>query len=571
MSANFPARADTDAGAVSHAEEEWHAIDWRAAHENVRRLQARIVKATKDGKWGKVKALQRLLTRSYSGKVLAVRRVTENQGSRTPGVDGVTWDTPAKKMAAVRDLQQRGYKPRPLRRIYIAKSNGRLRPLGIPTVKDRAMQALYLLALDPIAETTADPDSYGFRPQRSCADAVAQCFTTLAQKTAAQWVLEGDIKACFDQISHDWLLAHVPMDKTILRKWLKAGYMEKYILHPTEDGTPQGGICSPVLANLALDGLERRLREAFPPTSRRGRRAKVHFSRYADDFVVTGSSKELLENEVKPLIEAFMRERGLQLSAEKTVVTHIEEGFDFLGQTVRKYRGKMLIKPSTKNVKAFLGKIRTVIKDNATATAGNLILQLNPLIRGWANYHCHVVSKRTFSKIDHAIYQCLWRWARRRHRNKSRRWVKAKYFGTSGGNNWVFFGEVNRKQGETQRVWLTLAERTPIRRHVKIQGEANPYDPNWEVYFEERLGVKMMHNLRNRRTLRYLWMEQQGLCPVCNQKITKLTGWHNHHIVWRAFGGSDRTENRVLLHPNCHRQVHSQGLTVAKPRLEKGV
>lgn len=244
-------------GAPFHAVTDWHAIDWKSANHNVRRLQARIVKATQEKRWGKVKALQRLLTHSFSGKALAVRRVTENQGKHTPGVDKVTWNTPHKKINAVYSLRQRDYHPQPLRRIYIPKKNGKRRPLGIPCMKDRAMQALYLLALDPVAETTADPNSYGFRPQRSTADAIEQCFIALGNRASAQWVLEGDIKGCFDAISHTWLLTHIPTEKTILRKWLQAGYMDKHVLHPTAEGTPQGGIISPVLANMTLDGLER--------------------------------------------------------------------------------------------------------------------------------------------------------------------------------------------------------------------------------------------------------------------------------------------------------------------------
>ena len=239
-------------GAASHdLVEGWHDIDWKAVDHNVRRLQARIVKATQAGKWGKAKALQHLLTHSFSGKALAVRRVTENDGSETAGVDQVIWETPKQKAQAVATLKQRGYRPQPLRRIYIPKRNGKKRPLGIPCMKCRAMQALYLLALDPVAETTADHGSYGFRKERSTADAIAHCFTIFARHTSAQWVLEGDIKGCFDAISHPWLLTHIPMEKAMLEKWLKAGYMEKNILYPTEAGTPQGGICSPVLANMA--------------------------------------------------------------------------------------------------------------------------------------------------------------------------------------------------------------------------------------------------------------------------------------------------------------------------------
>src|SRR6266851_5979869 len=312
------------AGASFHGVTDWHDIDWKSVSHTVRRLQARIVKATKEKRWGKVRALQRLLTHSFSGKALAVRRVTENQGKNTPGVDKVTWNTPQKKLNAVYSLRQRNYHPQPLRRVYIPKKNGQKRPLGIPVMKCRAMQALYLLALDPIAETTADPNSYGFRPGRSTADAIEQCFCMLAKQKSPQWILEGDIKGCFDAISHEGLLTHIPMEKAMLKKWLKAGYIDRHVLYPTKEGTPQGGTISPVLANMTLDGLEKAIHEVIPPTTRRSREAKVHLIRYADDFLISGSSKELLEQEMKPLVEAFLRERGLQLSPEKTLITHIE-------------------------------------------------------------------------------------------------------------------------------------------------------------------------------------------------------------------------------------------------------
>jgi RNA-directed DNA polymerase len=548
-------------GAASR-EVDWHAIEWQKVDRNVRRLQARIVKATQEGRWGKVKSLQRLLTHSFSGKALAVRRVTENQGKRTPGVDNETWETPTKKAEAVKSLRQRGYKPQPLRRVYIPKKNGKKRPLGIPTMRDRAMQALYLLALEPIAENTGDPNSYGFRRERSTADAIQQCYIALARKTNGQWILEADIQSCFDQISHEWLLQNIPMDKKILYKWLKSGYLEQQRYHPTEAGTPQGGIISPVLANMTLDGLEKRLRNKFTVVSG----AKVNLIRYADDFVITGRTKEILEKEVKPLVEDFLKERGLELSQEKTQITHIENGFDFLGQNVRKYDGKLLIKPSRKNVKAFLEKVRTIIKDNKTTKAGVLIGLLNPVIRGWAQYHQHIASKRTFARVDHEILHSLPRWAKRRHPNKPMQWIKKKYFKTIDGNHWVFFGEDNEKE-----MILLRASRFPVQRYVKVRAEANPFDPAWELYFEKRLGIKMVDNLKGKHQLLQLWKEQQGICPVCKQKITKLTGWHSHHIVWRSLGGSNSQENLVILHPNCHAQVHSLGITVEKPRPPRGV
>jgi RNA-directed DNA polymerase len=557
-------------GAPFHGVTDWHAIDWQSAEYNVRRLQVRIVKATQEKRWGKVKALQRLLTHSFSGKALAVRRVTENQGKNTPGVDKITWNTPHKKINAVYSLRQRDYHPQPLRRIYIPKKNGKKRALGIPCVKDRAMQALYLLALDPVAETTADPNSYGFRPGRSTADAIEQCFTILGNLQTAQWILEGDIKSCFDGISHEWLLAHIPMEKAMLRKGLKSGYMEKNILYPTEEGTPQGGIISPVLANMTLDGLERRLRERFPKTTVKGIAAKVNFVRYADDFIVTAASPELLEQGVKVLVEAFLSERGLELSSEKTRITHIEEGFDFLGQNVRKYKTgkqhKLLIKPAQKNVHAHLEKIREIIKKNQTFSAGRLILMLNPIIVGWAQYHQHVVSADVFGDVDDAIYRRLRQWMRRRHPKKSNKWITRKYFKTCGGNNWVFYGKIG-----DQEVYLAETANVPIKRHAKVKAQANPYDLTWETYYEKRLDAHMADTLKGKRWLIHLWKEQNGRCPMCQQKITKITGWHSHHIEWRSKGGPDTAENRVLLHPNCHQQLHSQGLHVEKPRPTKGV
>jgi RNA-directed DNA polymerase len=407
------------------------------------------------------------------------------------------------------------------------------------------MQALYLLALDPMAETLGDSNSYGFRSTRSPADAIEQCFTDLCQRNSAQWILEGDIKSCCDNISHGWLLAHIPMDTTILRKWLKAGFIDKHVLYTTEEGTPQGGMCSPVIANMALDGLERKLREHFPTSHRGSSQEKVNFVRFADDFSITGKAKEVLEQTVKPLVKQFMEERGLELSAEKTLITHIEDGFAFLGQHVRKYQGKLLIKPAQKNVKAFLENIRKLVKDDKQAVAGHLIAQLNPKSRGWANDHHHIVSKETFTKVDHAIFTMVWQWAKRRHPKQSHTWIRKKYFHSIGGANWVFSGEVLGRDGAVHRIRLLKMRSISIERHAKIQSEANPYDPAWERYFEKRLDVKTVHNLRGRRKLLALWKQQQGLCPRCSGKITVLTRWHSHHIVWRSLGGGNELENQV--------------------------
>jgi len=488
--------AEQSACASSGNDTLWNQTDWHECERKVRRLQARIVKATREGRWNKVRTLQRLLTRSFSGRALAVKRVTENQGKNTPGVDGKTWSTPATRYQAIGTLRRRGYQPQPLRRVYIPKANGKLRPLGIPTMKDRAMQALHLLALAPVAETTGDPNSYGFRPERGTADAIGQCFLALSKADSAPWVLEGDIRGCFDNISHEWMLRHIPTDKEVLRKWLKAGYVENRTLFPTEAGTPQGGIISPTLANLTLDGLERMLKESFPAKKLNGRKhtPKVNLVRYADDFIITGSTKELLENEVKPLVEQFLRDRGLQLSPEKTCVTHIEQGFDFLGQNVRKYGGKLLTKPSKKNLHTFLEKVRTVIRRNLPAKQDNLIWVLNPIIRGWANYHRHIVATQAFRKTEMVIWHCLWRWAKRRHPDRSVDWIAKRYWHRLGRTRRTFAADTGTRRPDGKPVLARLVDptETKIRRHVKVRAAANPFDPAWREYFEDRAFFKRM-------------------------------------------------------------------------------
>ena len=465
---------------ASSTSSSWEAVDWRTIKNDVLRLQMRIAKATREGRWGKVKALQWLLTHSSSAKLLAVRRVVRNSGRRTAGVDGVLWRTSGEKLMAARSLQRRGYCPQPLRRIYISKRNGKLRPLGIPTMADRAQQALYLLALEPVAETLADLNAYGFRPKRSTADAIQQCFTVLARRHSARWVLEGDIKSCFDRISHRWLNEHIPMDKTILRKWLAAGYMEEGVVYPTEAGTPQGGIASPVLANMALDGLEEVARRAAP------RNQKVNVVKYADDFIISGASQEVLETQVKPAVVAFLKERGLELSEEKTRITQIDAGFDFLGFNVRKYGGKLLIKPSKSAVKRFLDDIRDLIKTNKAAKTVNLLRQLNRKIRGWANYYRHVVAKKTFVYVDRSVFRALMTWIDRRHPNKSASWKRQRYFRSEGLRNWVFFTKVRDGLGGTTCLDLFQAGSVSITRHIKIQAEATPYDSAFADYFTRR-------------------------------------------------------------------------------------
>ncbi len=465
----------------------WNAINWKKAEAYVRRLQMRIAKAFREEKYGKAKALQWILTHSFYGKVLAVRRVVQNKGAKTPGVDNVVWENATQKMQAALSLKRRGYKTKPLKRIYIPKKQkGKLRPLSIPPMKCRAMQALYLLALEPISEIIADKNAYGFRPLRSTADAIGQCFNALAKKKSAQYILEGDICACFDNLSHTWLLKNAPMDKEMLRKWLAAGYIDKGRLHPTTSGTPQGATIAPTLLTVTLSGLEDALKAATKRTD------KVHAVIYADDFIITGVNKEVLETVVKPVVEGFLQKRGLSLSQEKTKITHVSEGFDFLGMNVRKYRGKLIIKPAKSSVKRFTADIRKIIKLNAANSTESLIHQLNPKIRGWSNYYRHVCSKKTFSYVDHHIFQALWSWATRRHPNKGVRWVRNKYFRTDKLRQWVFSTSTTifDREGNPLHLDLVLAGKTSINRHIKIKAEATPYDPAYREYFDKRKSSK---------------------------------------------------------------------------------
>jgi RNA-directed DNA polymerase len=470
---------DLLAGASSNKVSDWQAVDWPKVQRDVRRLQLRIAKAIRAGKHGKAKALSWLLTHSRSAKLLAVKRVTENKGAKTPGVDNKVWRTDRQKYAATQNLKRRGYRPQPLRRIYIPKKNGKLRPLSIPTLHDRAMQALHALALKPVAETVGDRNSYGFREGRSCADAIGQCFCALAKSYAPVWVLEGDIKSCFDRISHTWLLKSIAMDKRILRQWLAAGYWEKGQRFPTNEGTPQGGIISPVLANLTLDGMEEAIRSRI-----KKRRDQVNFIRYADDFVVTARHRETLEQIVKPTVVDFLAQRGLELSEQKTTITHIETGFNFLGQNVRKYNNKLVIRPAKEGLKALVQKSRDCIKGCVGQTAQTLIAKLNPIIRGWANYHRYVCSHKAFWTADRVIHYQLLRWARRTHPNKSYGWLKQKYFSYAG--RFGFYARKWMHNGESKVVRLYGLSRTVIQRHIKVRGEANPYDPIYTEYFERR-------------------------------------------------------------------------------------
>ncbi len=466
-------------GATSSLGKYWKSMNWNKVHAGIKRLQMRIAKAVREGKDNKVKSLQWLLSHSFSAKLLAVKRVTSNKGARSAGIDGILWDTPARKMRGALSLKRKGYKALPLRRIEIPKRNGKIRPLGIPTIRDRVMQALYLLTLEPIAETEADHNSYGFRMYRACRDAIGQCFCALAKSYSPKWILEADITACFDGINHDWILNNIPLDKKILLQWLKCGYIQNKKLFATQAGTPQGGIISPTLANLTLDGLESTVKKACPS------RRKVNFVRYADDFIVTADTKELIEEKIIPAINEFLKPRGLSLSAEKTKIVHIDQGFDFLGQHLQKYRNKLIITPAQRNVKDFLGKVKDKIKNSRGWKAGDMIIALKPIIKGWSEYHKCIQASKAFSRADNVIFNSLWRWARKRHSGKNCGWIKKQYF-NHPKYKWVFSCWSKAKTGEKKLMELPRVSYTKLVRYIKIKGEANPFNPEYAGYFYMR-------------------------------------------------------------------------------------
>lgn len=526
-------------------EHQWKSIDWKKAEAEVSRLQARIAKATQEKKWNTVKRLQYLLSHSYYAKALAVRKVTTNKGKHTPGIDKELWNTPAVKMRNVLILTDKGYKAKPLRRVFIEKpGKKKKRPLGIPCMYDRAMQALYALALDPVSETTADEKSFGFRRGRSAQDACEYIFTALSRRTSPEWVLEGDIKGCFDHISHDWLIDHIPMDKSVLKQFLKAGFVFQNELFPTDEGTPQGGVISPILANMALDGMQKVLSDRFH-TNRLGKidlrfknAHKVNLVRYADDFIVTAATKEIAE-EAKEIIRGFLCTRGLELSEEKTLITHVDDGFDMLGWTFRRFKEKLIVKPSKKSVKALNASLHNTVLERGKAwRQEDLIRVLNRQLRGWANYHQSVCAKDAFSRTDHILYEMLWRWAKRRHPKKNRKWITANYWYSKGLRNWVF---------STKNAELIRLGEVPIIRHTKVRMSANPYlDSEYFIHRKFQNGMKRLSG-----RFKKIWRNQNGCCYHCGQPMEISDEREIFYKIPKSMGGKDDVPNMAYVHKYC--------------------
>jgi RNA-directed DNA polymerase len=420
--------------------------------------------------------------------------------------------------------------------------------LSIPTLEERARQALYLQTLQPIAETRADHNSYGFRPKRRCADAIDQCFKVLRQKTSATWILEGDIEGFFDHIAFSWIEEHIPMNKEILAKWLHSGFRDHGTLYPTTAGVPQGGIISPTISNLVLDGLE----QVVCGSSHFRRRHHLHYVRWADDFIVTANSRQVLEEVILPRIEAFLTDRGVRLSTEKTVITPLAQGFDFLGQTLRKHErpnsklAKLRITPSRASLQALTDKVRTLCKQARGSTPEQLIDTLTPVLRGWANYHRPSIGGETFAKLDNFVWQRVYRWAKRRHSDKTGRWITDRYFRHRKGEPWRLTDPATGKQ------LLRVQEAVNPQRHLKVKGEANPFDPAWEAYFQRRdreLALRASSAFRAT-----ILRQQHGLCPGCRQVIQVEEEVELHHRDGNH--QNNQRGNLVLLHPTCHRQDH---------------
>lgn len=546
---------------VTQRPTEWLSVNWRKAYRVVKNLRQRIFKATRCQDWSRVRNLQRLLLKSYSNVLLAVRRVTQlNAGKATPGIDKLLVKTGPAKAALVDALKQSiPWQPLPARRVYIPKRNGKRRPLGIPSIIDRCLQAMVKTALEPCWEAQFEPSSYGFRPGRSAHDAIACIYVTANPTNQKKWVVDADIAGCFDAIDHDYLLSQIGNfpARGLIAQWLKAGYLEAGIFHPTTAGTPQGGIVSPLLANIALHGMEAALgihRYAYGAVKKGTSRRVI---RYADDFVVFCESREAAEQTQLDL-QRFLGIRGLRLSEEKTQIVHLSEGFDFLGFNIRHYRSritrtgwKLLIKPAKQSVSAFREKLKQTLKRLHGSNARCLIKVLNPIIRGWANYYRGVVSSELFHKLECDIFWKLRRWISKTHPTKSFSWRNRRYWAEHPaypGSLWSFVDK------DTGMVLYRIGY-TRIQRHVLIQGDASPDNPDFKDYFEQRNQTSTQVEDYPKAAQRVI-RKQQAKCPNCGQSLFNGEDIHMHHKTPRCQGGTNHSSNLVAVHLVCHSQLH---------------
>lgn len=534
-------------------ETQWTGINWSKVEKTIDKLQHRITKATENGEHRKVRDLQRLLNRSISARMKAVRIVAqENSGKLTPGIDGEIWTTPNRKHRAALELRNRS-KTQPLKRIYIPKSDGTKRPLGIPCILDRARQALWNMSLLPAIEAVSDPHSYGFRPLRDCWDANAQIRYILDKQTSPKWVLDADIEKCFDEINHDWLTENTPMETKVLKSWLKAGFVEGSELFPTEKGTPQGGVISPTLANLTLNGLENYLKQKFKhgyATLDNGKKIRrstcINMIRYADDFIVTGRSKRQLER-VKKAINEFLKPRGLKINENKTNIKHITNGFDFLGWNFRRYPA-LICTISNKSISKHRKEIKYLTKTIHSPLA--LIDKINSKAIGWMNYHrcCNRIWK-VWSKMNSYIFGRLIKWGLRRHSNKTKKWVFTRYWKHKKGR-WTF--TYTSKDVTKDLVHYNFQQK---RTASRISSYTNIFDLKNRAKIRQ---VQLAKGTNFPFQKKQVWKKQKGICPGCNKFLDPKQPdiLDLHHVIPRKEGGSDKLTNLKLMHEHCHYESH---------------